>query len=198
MSLHQPKTATYADIEALPPNIVGEILFDRLVTHPRPARRHAAASSYLGGVLTPPFSFGDGGPGDWIILDEPELHLGPHVVVPDLGGWRQERLVGSSDTPWFDEAPDWICEVLSHSTKPYDIGPKRRIYATYGVGHLWYLDPASRSLEVFQRQDTAWLLTHAFIDREDVCAPPFEAITFSLGLIWPFDPPPADSNAEEA
>ena len=189
MTTLNPISATYADIEALPPHMVGEILFGSLVTQPRPARRHAAAASFLGGVLVPPFNFGSGGPGGWIIIDEPELHLGPHVVVPDLSGWKRERLVGREEGAYFDEVPDWVCEILSPATEVYDRGDKRRIYETYGVNHLWLLDPRSRLLEVFVRQDKGWLLTHSIAGRDNVSAPPFEAITFSLGLLWPFDPP---------
>jgi Uma2 family endonuclease len=193
MTLPHPKPATYADIEALPPNLVGEILFGSLVTHPRPARRHAAAASHLGAVLSPPFDFGKDGPGGWIIIGEPELHLGPHVVVPDLAGWKRERLIGREEGAWFDEVPDWVCEVLSPATEVHDRGDKRRIYAAYEVSHLWHLDPRSRVLEIFQRQAAGWLLTHTFAGRDEVSAPPFDAIAFSLGLLWPFDPP-ADSN----
>jgi Putative restriction endonuclease len=195
MSLLKPKAATYADIEALPPNMVGEILFGALVTHPRPARRHVVAANAMSGILTSPFQFGGGGPGGWIIAVEPEVHLGPHVVVPDLAGWRKERLVGHEDGAWFEEVPDWICEVLSPATEVYDRGDKRRIYSAYEVPHLWHLDPRSRVLEVFQRQKTDWLLTHTFAESEDVSAPPFDAITFSLGLLWPFDPPPSSQEA---
>ena len=195
MTLLKPRTATYADIEALPENMVGEILFGSLVAHPRPARRHAVAASHLGMALGPSFSFGTGGPGGWIIIDEPELHLGSHVVVPDIAGWRRERFTERDDGPWFEVAPDWICEVQSPSTRAIDLGPKRRIYAAYGIGYLWYVDPIAKSLEVFQRQNESWLLTHTFIDQEIVSAPPFDAISFPLGQLWPFDPPAAaDSN----
>lgn len=186
-----PKTrhATYADIEALPPNVVGEILFGSLHVQPRPARRHAAAASRMGGQLGPPFELGSGGPGGWIILDEPELHLGPHVVVPDLAGWHASRLEGKGDGAFFEEVPDWICEVHSPSTRHADLGPKRRVYATYGVPYLWYVDPVAQSLEVFKLQKQDWLLTHTFVSAEEVCAPPFDAITFDLKLLWPFDKP---------
>src|SRR5690606_40959413 len=76
------KPATYEDILALPPNVVGEIVYGRLITHPRPAPRHARASSNLGVRIGGPFDLGDGGPGGWWILDEPELHLDGHVLVP--------------------------------------------------------------------------------------------------------------------
>ena len=189
MTIAQKIPATYADIEALPPNMVGEILFGNLVTHPRPARRHTSASSSMGAIITPPFQFGNGGPGGWIIIDEPELHLGPHVVVPDLAGWRSERLVGKGDGAWFEEVPDWICEVLSPSTEKYDRSDKQRIYATYLVDHVWHVNPITKLLEVYARQGKNWLQTHVFKDQETVSAPPFESLSFNLGLLWPFDQP---------
>ena len=181
--------ATYADIEALPPHVVGEILFGALHVQPRPARRHTGAASRMGGQLSPPFEFGQGGPGGWIILDEPELHLGPHVVVPDLAGWHAERLAGKGDGAYFEEVPDWICEIQSPSTKRVDLGVKRRIYATYVVPCLWYVDPIAQTLEVFKLQKNDWLLTHTFVGGQPVTAPPFDAITFDLKLLWPFDKP---------
>lgn len=190
------RPATYADIEALPPHLVGEILFGHLVTHPRPHRRHGGAGAVLGMVTGNPYQLGVGGPGGWIFIDEPELHLGPHVTSPDLAGWRRERMTEPSDKAFFEIAPDWICEIISPSTEKYDKGDKRRIYALYGVRYLWHLDPRAKTLETFELQDENWLLTHTFIDQEDVCASPFDAITFSLGLLWPFDPP-SDPSAFE-
>jgi Uma2 family endonuclease len=181
--------ATYADLEAVPPHLTAEILFGNLVTHPRPVPRHSAAHVRLIAVLSGPFDFGINGPGGWYFLLEPELHLGPHIAAPDLAGWKRERLQGAVDKAWIEVAPDWICEFLSPSTEKYDKGDKRRIYATYGVDYLWHVDPRVKSLEVFKRQDKNWLLTHTFFDSDDVKAPPFEEITFSLGLLWPFDEP---------
>jgi Putative restriction endonuclease len=189
MTIAEKIPATYADIEALPPHMVGEILFGSLVAHPRPARRHVMTSNSIGAIITPPFQFGNGGPGGWIIADEPELHLGPHVVVPDLAGWRAGRLVGNEDGAWFDEVPDWICEVLSPSTEKYDRSDKQRIYATYGVGHIWHVSPTARLLEVYERREKAWLQTHVFKDQDQVSAAPFESLSFNLGLLWPFDQP---------
>ncbi len=89
MAQPKPRQATYADIEALPPHVVGEIAFGVLHTHPRPSPRHARASSTLGAELAYPFDFGRNGPGGWIFVDEPELHLGEHVIVPDIAGCRR-------------------------------------------------------------------------------------------------------------
>lgn len=182
------KSATYADLEAVPDHLVAEIIFGALVTHPRPTPRHGAATSALGALTAGPFQFGAGGPGGWIFVDEPELHLGPDIVVPDIAGWRRERMAEPPDKAYFEIAPDWICEGLSPATEKYDKGPKRIIYARSEVGHLWYLDARVRSLEVFARANQSWLLLGTYFDNDEVRAPPFDAIAFKLGLLWPFDP----------
>jgi Uma2 family endonuclease len=198
MTEHAKALATYADLEKLPPHLVGEIIFGALIAQPRPAASHGLAATSLSDELVGPFQKRrGGGPGGWLFIAEPEIHLGPHVVVPDIAGWRRERLPDLSDARWIETPPDWICEVISPSTEKYDKGDKRRIYAHFGVPHLWHVDPRARTLEVFRLQDQNWLLTHTFVDTEDVCAPPFDAITFSLGLLWPFDPPSTETPSDE-
>jgi Uma2 family endonuclease len=187
MTAPRKSPATYADIEALPPNVLGEILYGVLHKQPRPTIPHAAALSGLGFVLGRPFQLGRGGPGGWIILDEPELHLGPHVIVPDVAGWKAERLAGKMHGKWLDVAPDWVCEILSDSTRARDKRDKMRIYATYGVTYVWQLDPTVRVLEVYKRQDQDWLLVKTFLGHDAVAAPPFETLSFTLNDLWPFD-----------
>ena len=189
MASAKPKQATYADIEALPPHVIGEILFGVLRTQPRPASPHIGAASGLGMMLGGPFQMGRGGPGGWIIYDEPELHLGPHVVVPDLAGWRKERLANKLAAKWIDIAPDWICEVLSDSTRGYDKRDKMRIYATYEVEHLWHLDPVSRLLEVFRLQNKDWLLVGTYVGSDTIAVSPFESNPFLLNELWPLEAP---------
>ena len=180
--------ATYADLEAVPPHLVAEILFGRLVTHPRPAPRHGAAAASLCGELVGPYQKGRGGPGGWIFLVEPELHLGPHVTVPDLAGWQRKRLPAEAVRhAYIEVAPDWICEVLSPSTEKYDKGDKRRIYADYGVEYLWHLDPRAHSLETFVRREQSWLLTSVYFDADEVCATPFTEAQFALDVLWSLD-----------
>lgn len=186
------RPATYADIEALPPNIVGEILFGRLVTHPRPARPHIQAASMLGYELIGPYSKGLGGPGGWYIFDEPEIHAQGHIVVPDIAGWRRENLTDGLEVAHFTVPPDWVCEFLSPSTRRHDKGEKRTIYADLGVSHLWYVDPSNRCLEVFRLSGADWIASHTFFDDDPVTAPPFDAATFSLANLWD-DPEPSET-----
>jgi Uma2 family endonuclease len=185
MPKSRPRPATYADIEALPPHVVGEIIYGALHTHPRPAPRHSVAAIRLGGEIGGPFDRGRGGPGGWIFMIEPELHLGPHVVVPDLAGWRRERLTPFPETAYIEMPPDWLCEVLSPSTQSVDRTDKLTVYAEHGVAHCWYVDPIAKTLEVLALTSGKWLLAAAFKNDEPVTAPPFEVHTFPLGVLWP-------------
>ena len=182
--------ATYADLEAVPPHLVAEILGGELVTYPRPAPRHGSASSELGVELGAAFGRGRGGPGGWIFVDEPEIYLGSHIVVPDIGGWRRERLLHLPETSYFELAPDWVCEVLSPSTEAYDRGIKRRIYAEAGIGHLWHLDPRTKLLEAFRIEGRNWLLIDTVQSGEAVSLDPFDAISFPLDVLFPLDEAP--------
>nr|WP_245591570.1 Uma2 family endonuclease [Cystobacter fuscus] len=179
-----------AAFQASPPEMVAEILDGELHVSPRPARPHANVASNLGGLITVPFKLGRGGPGGWVILVEPELHLGPRPdkLVPDLAGWRRERLpdaLGGDDAPaHYDLAPDWVCEILSERTRQRDKGPKQRIYAREGVQHMWHVDPLARTLEIFRLQGSQWLLVDSFSGEQRVRAEPFEAIELEMALLW--------------
>jgi Uma2 family endonuclease len=181
------RPATYDDLLRVSDHLVAEILDGELVVSPRPAIPHAAASSGIGGDLHGPFHGPPGGPrgpGGWWILDEPELHLGSDVVVPDLAGWRRERLPALRDEPFFTLAPDWVCEVISPRTAGIDRVRKMNIYAREGVVHLWLVDPTARTLEVYRLQAGQWLVAATFAGSERVRVPPFEAIEIEMGRWW--------------
>ena len=176
--------ATYQDVLDAPEHEVAEVIGGTLYTHPRPAPRHVTASSRLTIEIGGPFDRGRGGPGGWRILDEPELHLGEDILVPDLAGWRRERMPELPDTAYFTLAPDWTCEILSASTRKLDLLRKRPIYAREGIPHLWLIDPTDRILEAFDLHEGQWLLIASAQDDEPVSIRPFDAITFSLGSLW--------------
>jgi len=178
------RLATYDDLLAVPANLVGEILFGELLTYPRPASRHARAASRLGVVLGGPFDGALGGPGGWILLDEPELHLRDDVLVPDLAGWRRERMPEMPDTAAFTLAPDWICEVLSPSTAATDRVEKMQIYGRERVGHVWLLDPLAQSIEVFRWEGSAFSLVLTARGAATLHAEPFDAVPLELGALW--------------
>ena len=180
----QPR-ATYQDILDAPPHRVAEIVDGVLHTNPRPAMPHALATSSLGHDLSGPFQFGRGGPGVWWIIDEPELHLGEDILVPDLAGWRRERMPDYPDTAYSALAPDWVCEVLSASSRKLDLLGKRPIYAREGVRHLWLVDPVDRTLETFELRNGEWVPIGTAKNDAPVRIRPFEAVTFSLGDLWP-------------
>jgi Uma2 family endonuclease len=177
--------ATYADIEALPEHLVGEIIDGELIVSPRPAPPHALAASNLIADLVNPFGRGNGGPGGWTILVEPELHFGAQVMVPDLAGWRRERMPRLPTTAYFELPPDWLCEVLSPSTARIDRAKKMRHYAKANVQHVWLLDPLATTLEVYRRLETgSWLLVDTYAGDAKLRAEPFDAIELDLAALW--------------
>ena len=179
------RKASYRDVLDAPAHMVAEIVEGALHLQPRPANWHAVAGSSLSIEIGGPFQRGRGGPGGWWILYEPELHFGEDILVPDFAGWRRERMPEPPDEAYFTLAPDWVCEILSPSTRTFDLEEKRPIYAREGVGHLWFVDPRARTLEAFALEGGVWAPAGAVRDDEPVSFPPFEAVTFPLNALWP-------------
>ncbi|WP_437971627.1 Uma2 family endonuclease [Sorangium sp. So ce260] len=186
------RRATYADLEAVPANKVAELVRGTLHVFPRPAPKHAWTSSGLGAELIGPFQRGRGGPGGWIILDEPELHFPSpdapgeiDALVPDLAGWRRERMPELPEAAYFSLAPDWICEVLSASTEDVDRDEKMPVYAREGVRHAWLVDPLARTLEVHVLDaDRRWGPAAVHRGAARVRVEPFDAIELDLSVLW--------------
>lgn len=190
------KTATYDDILGLPENMTGEIIDGELVVSPRPAAPHAVAGSAAGGVLNFQFggrSGGGGGSGGWWILFEPELHLGGHVLVPDIAGWRRERLPSPGQGVAFTVAPDWVCEVVSPSSARHDRVRKMPLYASFGVPFLWLIDPLVRVLEAYRLDGGRWVVEGSWGGAETVRVPPFDEVALELDRWWLPEEPAGDA-----
>jgi Uma2 family endonuclease len=177
------KRATYQDVLNAPENKVAEILDGDLFLSPRPASRHTVASSRIGRVLGP-FDDDPAGPGGWWILDGPELHFGEDVLVPDLAGWRRDRMPAIADVAFFTLSPDWVCEVLSPSTARIDRRRKLPIYARAGIPFAWLVDPVDRLVEVLQLRDGVWSIAGVRGDTEVARLDPFGAIEVALARLW--------------
>jgi Uma2 family endonuclease len=178
------KPATYEDLVRVPEPLVAEIVDGELYASPRPAIPPALAASALGVEIGGPFQRGRGGPGGWWILDEPELHLGGDVVVPDLAGWRRDRLPTLPKEAAFELAPDWICEVLSPATARLDRARKLPAYARENFRHAWLIDPTARTVEVLALDQGSWKLVVACGDDDLVRLPPFDAIELDVLALW--------------
>lgn len=176
--------ATYDDLVAVPENLVAEMFDGELYASPRPALPHAHAASVLGMELGGPFQRSRGGPGGWWFLDEPELHFGRDVLVPDLAGWRRSRLPAVPPEPFLTLAPDWVCEVPSPATETIDRSKKLRIYAREGVAHAWLVNPLLQTLEVLSLREWRLTLVGTYEGHITVRAEPFDALELELGALW--------------
>jgi Uma2 family endonuclease len=183
MGLPVKRNATYEDLVAVPEPLIAEILDGDLYTQPRPASLHALAASRLGATIDQRFH--RSGPGGWVILDEPELHLAGSVLVPDIAGWRRERMPEMPDAAAFELPPDWVCEVVSPSTEAVDRRRKMPIYHRAGTGHIWLVNPTLKLLEVYARGPNArWELHSTWENDESASAPPFEGSEIALAPLW--------------
>jgi Uma2 family endonuclease len=176
----------YAALEALPERLTGEILEGQLYTQPRPTAPHVSAVSSLAMELGGPYSRGRGGPGGWWILVEPELHFvrDAEVAVPDLAGWRRERMPRMPEDHRIEIVPDWVCEVLSPSTRSKDREIKLPLYAKRGVRYAWLLDPRARTLEAFALERGGWTPLAMLAAADTVALEPFAAARFVLESLW--------------
>jgi Uma2 family endonuclease len=191
-ALKTDRPATLEDLEALPPGVKGEVIDGVLYAQPRPRARHAAVEMGMGHDLYGAFHRGRGGPGGWWILQEPGIQV-PRAAEfsPDLAGWRRTTLPAlPPDTDPIRVVPDWVCEVLSPSTRSYDNVVKRRFYAEIGVGHLWYVDPGDRTLAVSRQQEGLWVEVGVWGRDARVRAEPFADVELDLAAWWG-DPPAA-------
>jgi Uma2 family endonuclease len=173
-----------------PSTMVAEVIDGALSLLPRPRRQHAHAAGRLLGALGPYSNPRGDDPGGWLILPEPELHLGPRpdIVVPDLCGWRRERIPDdflADDAPAHVElAPDWVCEVLSPRTEANDRAGKMRINRRERVGHVWLLSPSERTLEVYRLLGELYVLVEVFEGGAEVRAEPFAETALMLSAFW--------------
>jgi len=175
------RSALYRSLEALPEGLTGEILNGQIHAQSRPSGAHVKAGSLLGRKLP-----GNGGLDGWWILDEPEVHFvrNIEVAVPDLAGWRCERMPYFPEDQRFEVVPDWICEILSPSTASRDREVKMPLYAHYGVHYAWLIDPVKRTLETYRLAADAWIETGRFAAADRVAVPPFEAVSLDLEALW--------------
>jgi len=179
------RPATMADLEALPSHLKGEIIDGELYVQPRPRPRHSRAEAAVVDDLHGPFDRGRGGPGGWWILPEPGIEVPDSPEFsPDVAGWRHERLAELPDDEPIRVVPDWICEILSPTTRGYDFLVKRPFYARIGVSWLWYVDLEARTVTVSKLEDSKWVELSVVGEDATVRLEPFDAVEIDLSEWW--------------
>jgi Uma2 family endonuclease len=174
------KNARYEDLDKIPDKWVGEIIDGDLYAFPRPRSVHLRA---VGRLFKQIEDDDDDDPSGWVILQEPQVRFGRHLLVPDLAGWRRSRMPAMPDVVTFDLTPDWVCEGLSPSTARIDQGRKREIYAKHGVGHVWWVNPELQTVEVLTLDGTTYRVSTATGGNKRCVLPPFTR-RLELSKLW--------------
>lgn len=178
---------TLADLDALPPGIKGEIIEGVLYTMTRPRSRHQKANLRIASDLNDPFDRGRNGPGGWWILPEPGIEL-PNTpeISPDIAGWRKERMP-ELPTEAITIVPDWVCEILSPSTRIHDLTIKQPYYAKVGVKHHWIVDIESRALTAYRLDEATrlWSLLATYTNQTEARIEPFADVPLNVAAWWP-------------
>ncbi len=187
-----PRAPTLADLEALPPGIVGEIIDGVLYTRTKPRARHQRTGTGISSDLRGPFDLGRGGPGGWWIIGEPGIEL-PNTpeISPDVAGWRRERLPELPVDEPIRVVPDWVCEILSPTTRRHDLLRKLPYYAKVGVPFMWLVDIEARVLTAHRLESSDWRIIGTYSDETEVRIAPFDVVPLNIHDWWP--PAPAAS-----
>ena len=173
----------YDEIRALPEGMTGEILsLGELRVMSRPGAGHRLSSRRVQRALRGQ-DVDEGGTGWWIEV-EAEIQLpDERLYVPDLAGWRADGIpTFIKDNP-ITTVPDWTCEILSRATQAADRVRKLPHYIAAGVGHVWVLDPAARTIEVYQAMNGRPALIAAVEGEGTVTLPPFDT-PIDVGALW--------------
>ncbi len=184
-----PHAPTLADIDALPPHMKGEIIDGVFYAMTRPRGFHQSVAGAIHLDVASAYHRGRGGPGGWWILPEPGIEFpNSPEVSPDLAGWRRERLAAMSKKETIRVVPDWICEVLSTSTRRHDLRIKRPFYARMGVTHLWVVDPDAYVVTSSVLENGRWSELGVWSDEADARIPPFDAVEINVADWWAGSP----------
>lgn len=175
---------TRGDLDALPANVKGEIIDGVLYAMTRPRPKYQAVGARITSSLEPPFRLGKGGPGGWWILPEPgiELPQSPEIS-PDVAGWRRQRMPELPDGT-ISLVPDWVCEVLSPTTRRHNLLVKVPYYARIGVPYLWLVDLEARALLVSKLDGAHWMDLQRFGDETTARIDPLGEIEIDVLEWW--------------
>jgi len=177
---------TLADLDALPPGVVGEIIEGVLYTMTKPRARHQRTATGIGGDLRGPFDLGRGGPGGWWIVTEPGIEL-PNTpeISPDVAGWRRERMPELPEDEPIRVVPDWVCEILSKTTRRHDLLVKMPYYAKIGVAYAWVIDLEARLLMAHRLESGGWRVVGTFSEETEARVEPFDVVAINVAEWWP-------------
>lgn len=131
---------------------------------PSPSRRHQEIAANLLFCLRRALT--DSGCADCRVLQEIDWRVNEDTVVrPDL-----VVLCGHSPSRWVEQAPQFIAEVLSESTRHRDLLYKREMYETLGVKYYLIADPEPESFQLLVNEGSGFeATTNSVLELTESC-----------------------------
>jgi Uma2 family endonuclease len=126
-----------------------ELIDGEIVVSPEPTPFHQQISARLIGVLQEEARKRQ--IGSW--FPPINLVLSPHKLFqPDLSFFTADNKPELTE-PMVNALPSIVIEILSPSTRARDLITKRALYADFGVGEYWIVDPDSESISINLRDE---------------------------------------------
>lgn len=166
---------------AVPEKMRHELIDGHMVAEGMRGFRHGRAQLGVGSCLRELYDCHPGGarkPGGWWISLGVDLYIGGIGCRPDLVGWRRgrfPRFPAPDARGLVTDVPDWICEVVSSSSRRIDWGAKRLAYHRAGVAAYWLLDADNENLAILQRFDESYQISVIAEKHQSARALPFGA-----------------------
>lgn len=81
-------------------------------------------------------------------------------------------------------APDLVVEIISPGTAYIDRSKKKKLYARFGVGEYWLVDPEKKSIEVYGLKEGKYVLSEGHEARGVATSPVLPGLAVALDRVF--------------
>ena len=158
-----------------------ELYDGEVIVVPAPMPRHQLVTLRISHLLLD-FAKASGG----LALASPiDIAFTEHdVLQPDVVLFRRERRSQIDMMEVIRIAPDLAVEIVSRSTEARDRGRKMQMFAGFGVGEYWVVDPVRNVLEIYQLQRGGYVLAAVCSEKDHVDSPTLTGLSFDVSRVF--------------
>jgi Uma2 family endonuclease len=126
----------------------------------------------------------DAEPGRGDVTSDPPVQItARRGYLPDAAWYREERCVAAGRSNRPDGPPDLAVEVLSPSTRAFDLVRKHADYARVGVGELWLIDPDGPAAIVLRLEGAEYVVACDLAAGAELTSPLLPGLAIRVGAL---------------